>query len=427
MESRPRRASTRSRRVQRDASPEGFRRHKPDYWLLVLTALLLGVGLVVVYSISPGLAASQHISQNYFITKQLIAVALGLVAFGVAYYLPLKAWLRIATPLILLAAACSVAVMLTPVDSVHNAHRWIRLGGYSFQAVEVIKLAVLVWLASFLARQWRSGRLDEFTGTLQPLIILLAIVGVVVAKLQSDLGSAGVIVAMMVLMAYAAGVPLKRIAFFAGIVAVLAVLAIASSSYRRERLTTYFHPQTNCLTTGYQACQSLISVGSGGVFGLGLGYSVQAYGYQPEASNDSIFAIMAEKFGFVGTFATIVVYGVLITRLKRVISRIGDQFSRLLVVGVMSWISTQMIINVGAMIGLLPLKGITLPLISQGGTSLVFLAAALGLVFQISRYTSYNATEPSFSLAERRSAGYSFDGRRVGRSHNASLVARPRA
>ena len=416
-----------SRRGQANSSEAGTRRHKPDYWLLVLTALLLGVGLVVVYSISPGLAASQHISQNYFITKQLIAVLLGLFAFVAAYYTPVKAWLKFAIPLILLAVICSVAAIVSPVDAVHNAHRWVRLGGFSFQAVEIIKLAILVWLAAFLGRQWKSGQLDDFKATLQPLLLLLAIIAVVVAKLQSDLGSAGVIIVMMGVMAYVGGVPIKRIAMFAGIVAVVAVLAISSSGYRRERLATYLHPESNCLTTGYQACQSLISVGSGGVFGLGLGYSVQAYGYQPEASNDSIFAIMAEKFGFVGTFAIITVYGLLLARLKRIITRTSDQFSRLLVVGVMGWISTQVIINVGAMIGLLPLKGITLPLISQGGTSLVFLAAALGLVFQISRYTSYNAQEPSFSLAESRSNGYSFDGGRVRRPHNAPLVARPRA
>jgi hypothetical protein len=130
--------------------------------------------LIVVYSISPGLAASQHISQNYFITKQLVAVGLGLVAFALAYYLPLKTWLSGAVALLVLAGVCSIAVMLSPVDTVHNAHRWIRLGGFSFQAVEVIKLATLVWLAAFLARRWRGGRLDDFKATFQPLLILLA-------------------------------------------------------------------------------------------------------------------------------------------------------------------------------------------------------------------------------------------------------------
>jgi cell division protein FtsW len=258
------------------------------------------------------------------------------------------------------------------------------------------------------------------------LIVLLLLVGIVVAKLQSDLGSAGVIVVMMLVMAYVAGIPLKRILMFGGLAALLAVIAISSSAYRRDRLTTFLHPQKDCLTTGYQACQALISVGSGGILGMGLGYSVQAYGYVPEASNDSIFAIMAEKFGFIGTVMIMVIYGVFIGRLKRVAERTADMFLRLVVVGMMAWLSVQMIINVGAMVGLLPLKGITLPLISQGGTSLVFLTAALGIVFQISRYTSYSVVEPNITSNEAINTNNSFDGRRLRRPHNPSLVARPR-
>jgi cell division protein FtsW len=229
------------------------------------------------------------------------------------------------------------------------------------------------------------------------------------------------------LMAFVAGIPLKRVAMIGGLIILLAVIAISSSSYRRDRLATFLHPQSDCQNTGYQACQALISVGSGGVLGLGLGYSVQAYGYTPEASNDSIFAIMAEQFGFIGTVAIMVVYGVFIARLKRIVEHTADQFRRLLVVGVMAWLSTQMIINVGAMLGLLPLKGITLPLISQGGTSLIFLTAALGVVFQISRYTSYSIVEPKSEFNEPQTTNYSLERRGVRRPHNAALVARPRA
>jgi cell division protein FtsW len=412
--------------ARKASSDSSIRRHKPDYWVLVLSAFLLAVGLVVVYSISPGLAASQHISQSYFITKQLIAVGLGLVTFAIAAYLPLNVWLKASTPLAIAAVAGCLIVMFTPIDAVYQAHRWIRIGGFSFQIAELIKLALLVYLARFLAAKWRSGKLEDFNVTIRPLLILLVVIGFVMAKLQSDLGSAGVIIAMICLMSYTAGIPLKKIFLISGLIFILVFVSIASTSYRRERLTAFLHPQSNCQDSGYQACQALISVGSGGIFGLGLGYSVQAYGYLPEASNDSIFAIMAEKFGFIGTVMILVIYAAFITRLKQIAERTADQFSRLVVVGVMAWLSTQMIINVGAMIGLLPLKGITLPLISQGGTSLIFLTAALGLVFQISRYTSYNVTEPSTSLAEEKPSGNSFDGRRVGRPHNPALVARPR-
>jgi cell division protein FtsW len=402
------------------------RRHKPDYWLLILSALFLSIGFVVIYSISPGLAASQNVSQNYFITKQLIDVLLGLGIFAVAAFLPVSFWQRMTKPLVITAAAASVIVMFMPLDSVYQAHRWIRLGGLSFQVAELVKLALLVWTANFLAAQWRAGKLADFKSTLQPLLMILLAVGVVVAKLQSDLGSAGVMVAMLALMAFTVGVPMKKVAVIGLVIVVLMSAAIASSSYRRERLTTFLHPMSDCQDSGYQACQALKSVGSGGLFGLGLGYSVQAYGYLPEAANDSIFAIIAEKFGFIGSLSIVTLYAVFITRLKSIAARSADQFSRLLVVGIMAWFSVQMIINIGAMIGLLPLKGITLPLISQGGTSIIFLTAALGLVFQISRYTSYNEVEPKGNYEQGPYSNDSSNGRRVGRPHNAPLVTRPR-
>jgi cell division protein FtsW len=402
------------------------RRHKADYWVLILSALLLTIGLIVVYSISPGLAASQKISQNYFITKQLIAVTLGAFTFWVASTIRIDFWRRAAKPLAIIAAVGCLLVMVTPINAAYPAHRWIRLGGFSFQIAELIKLALLVYLASFISRQWRRGQVADTNTTLKPLIILLLVLGFVVAKMQSDLGSAGVMIAMIGAVAFTAGIPLRRIALFVSIVLLIGVIAISSSAYRRERLATYLHPQSNCQNSGYQACQALISVGSGGLLGLGLGYSVQAYGYLPEASNDSIFAIIAEKFGFIGSFLILIIYGVFISRLKYIIERTADPFSRLMVVGVMAWLSTQMIINIGAMIGLLPLKGITLPLISQGGTSLIFLTAALGIVFQVSRYTSYKVIEPDIYRNESTNYGNSNDGRGVRRPHNPHLVTRPR-
>jgi cell division protein FtsW len=379
---------------------------------------------VVVYSISPGLAASQGISQNYFITKQLIDVALGLTAFVLAAFLPSSWWWRVAGPLAVAAIVASALVMLVPTDALHPAHRWIRVGGFSFQVVELIKLALLVWTAKFLTLQWQGGKLGDFSGTLRTLLIVTLAAGVVVAGLQSDLGSAGVVIAIVGLMAYVSGIPLKKIGLIAGLISILLVLAIASSPYRRERLTTFLNPQADCQDSGYQACQSLISVGSGGLLGLGLGHSVQAYGYQPEAGNDSIFAIFAEKFGFIGSVALLVIYGALIYRLKLLITHSASQFNRLLAVGVLAWLSTQIIINVGAMLGILPLKGITLPYVSQGGTSLIFLTAALGMAFQISRYTSYSKIEPKIS--EAAAHNYSNGGRGLRRAHNPVTFARPR-
>jgi cell division protein FtsW len=403
------------------------RRHKPDYWLIILAALLLTIGLVVVYSISPGLSSSQGVSQSHFVIKQLIDVALGIAVFFVAAWAPASFWAKFAKPLAITAIVGSLIVLVTPIDAVYQAHRWIRLGSFSFQVAELIKLAILVGLAQFLAKRHKQGAVADFSAAIKPLIILLLLIGVVVAKLQSDLGSAGVMVAMMFVMAYVAGIPLKRVLTIGGLALMLVVIAVSSSGYRRDRLSTFLHPQKDCLTTGYQACQALISVGSGGLIGRGLGYSVQAYGYTPEASNDSIFAIIAEQVGFIGTLILMLIYGAFISRMKRIAERTPDMFQRLIVVGVMTWLAVQMIINIGAMVGLLPLKGITLPFVSQGGTSLVFLTAALGIVFQISRYTSYSVVEPTVKINEPANTNYSFDGRRLRRPHNPSLVARPRA
>jgi cell division protein FtsW len=289
------------------------------------------------------------------------------------------------------AGIATVLALIIPVNPAFPAHRWVRLGSLSFQSVELVKFAVMIWLAGFLAERIRHGRIGDTQSTLKPLGIALGLVAVAVAGIQSDLGSMGVIVAMMVIMAYVAGLPMKRILLIGGVIALVGVLAVSSTPYRRERLATFLHPQASCHDSGYQACQALIAVGSGGLIGLGLGSSVQAYGYLPEAANDSIFAIYAEKFGFIGSAVLLAVFVAFFARLRYIVERTGDDFSRLVVVGVLAWISTQMLINVGAMIGLLPLKGITLPFISYGGTSVVFMTAAVGLVFQISQYTSYSA------------------------------------
>jgi cell division protein FtsW len=379
--------------------------------------MLLGIGLVVVYSISPGLSASQGISQNYFISKQLINVSLGLAAFAFAAFFPVRRWLALTMPLALVALVASILVLFTPLNEAYQAHRWITIGGFSFQVAELIKLALLLWLARFLTDKWRQNQLSESR------LAILVMIGVLVAKFQSDLGSAAVMISMLGLMAYAAGLPLKYLGIIAATIVIFGALAILSSDYRRERVASYLNPGENCQTSGYQACQALISVGSGGVFGQGLGYGVQAYGYLPEASNDSIFAIMAEKFGFVGSSGILLIYGLFLRRLKLIATHSAEPFSRLVVVGLLAWFSTQMIINVGAMVGLLPLKGITLPLISQGGTSIVCLMAALGLTYQISRYTSYSQV---VQRAKSENNNYSPDGRRLRRAHNAPVVARPR-
>ncbi len=367
------------------------RRHRPDYWLLLLSCILLALGLIVVYTIGPGLAAQHNVGDNYYINRQLVAVLLGIGTFALCAYLPLSLWPRLEKPLLIASAGAALAVRIFG-EQINGAYRWIHIGGLSFQAVELIKFTFIIWLAGFLVQRLKEGSLDNWLKTFRPLLLALGVIGFVVAIMQRDLGSTGVLMAIMAAMCYIAGLPLKRVLQIGGVIAIATVLVLAvGPSYRRDRLFTFLHPEQDCLTTGYQACEALISVGSGGLFGLGLAKSVQAYGYQPEAANDSIFAIYAEKFGFLGVSILLGLFVAFFARLKRIIERAPDDYSRLIVTGVLAWLSTQAIINIGAMIGLLPLKGITLPFISYGGTSLIFVTAAVGLVFQISRYTGLEA------------------------------------
>lgn len=365
------------------------RRHKPDYMLVLISVLLLVIGLVVVYSISPGLAAQRNLGENYYITRQLTAILLGSVVFVIAANIPLNKWKSFQKPLIIGAAAATLVALVLPVTPEYPAHRWIRFGGLSLQSVELIKSALLVWLAAFLTERVQSRQISNLRITYKPLLVLLGVLGFVVAILQRDLGSAGVIIAILFVMVYVAGLPFKTILSAAVIIGIGFSLLVLPFSYRRDRVSTFLNPGQDCQSTGYQACQALIAVGSGGMFGKGLAHSVQAYGYLPEAANDSIFAIFAEKFGFLGSSMLITLFILFFTRLKNIMERAPDMFSRLLVAGVLAWLSTQAIINIGAMIGLLPLKGITLPFISYGGTSIIFVLAAVGLVFNISRYTTY--------------------------------------
>ncbi|MBP7857572.1 cell division protein FtsW [Candidatus Saccharibacteria bacterium] len=397
------------------ATTDALRRHRPDYWLVVIVAFLLAIGLTVVYSISPALT---ELRGGNYVEHQTVAIALSIVAFVVTSRIPLTQWRRWQWGLLGLAALGTMIALVTPPIPAYPQHRWIRLGSFSLQSVEILKFALLVGVSGFLASRARDKLVGNYRLTLKPIAVALGLVGFIVAFVQSDLVSAGVIVVMVTIMAFIAGLPMRRIMLIAAVVILGTIIAVSSTPYRRDRLNTYLHPEANCSTAaGHQACQALIAVGSGGMIGLGLGKSVQAYGYLPEAQNDSIFAIYAEKFGFIGSMVLLGLFVALFSRLRLIAERAPDTFSRLLVVGVLAWLSTQAIINIGAMIGLLPLKGITLPLISYGGTSVLFVGAALGLVFQVSYYTSFHARSGSAQSRKDRYE-YSSDRRRVGRAHH---------
>jgi cell division protein FtsW len=368
------------------------RKHRPDYGLVVIASILLGIGLVVMYSISPALAAQGGgVSSNYFVTKQFIATVLGLIVFIIASRIPLVLWERWQKLLIIVAFVLSFgAIIMGGMGS-----RWIPMGLFSFQPVELVKFTLIISGAGFLAQAAATGGISKLS-SLRPLLITFLAFSFIIIGLQRDLGSAFVLLCMMGIMAFMAGLPMKRLLIFAGIVLVIVTLAISSTAYRRDRFLTFLQPERDCVNSGYQACQALIAVGSGGILGLGVGRSIQAYGYLPESSNDSIFAIYAEKFGFVGAVILLGLIGSMLLRILNIMQRAPNKAAQLMCAGVFAWFSIQAMINIGAMVGLLPLKGITLPFISYGGTSLIFAMAALGIVFQISSYTSMRKSSLSY-------------------------------
>lgn len=397
----------RANRVDRvryeDVTTSQHRRHRPDYLLFIIVLTLLIIGVVVVFAIGPALGLSNNVSSSFYSSRQIIAIVLSLIVFFVTSRIPLSNWRQWHKPLLVVAALATLVAFIMPANPQYPAHRWIRLGSFSFESVELLKFAVLIWLAGFLSDRIKAGLITDKRSTFWPLVVTILIIGVFVAGVQSDFGSTVVMMAMIAAMAFIAGMPFKRLILVGGILTIGGILAISTVPYRRERLMAFIHPTANCQGSDYQACQALISVGSGGIIGLGLGRSVQAYGYLPEAANDSIFAIYAEKFGFIGVAILLGLFLMLFSRLKTIAMRAPDNFSRLFVVGVLVWLSVQSMINIGAMIGLLPLKGITLPFVSYGGTSVVFAMAAMGVIFQISRYASHvNETDGRRSAREDR-------------------------
>ncbi len=374
-----RRRSIRSLAVE---SGEG-RVHRPDYVFGLTVAVISVLGLIVMYSISPAIAALKEEPSSFYFTRHAMFFAIGIIAFMVTTSLSTKMLKRLIVPLIVASAGISVIVLaLGGVGA-----RWVQLSGLSFQPAELIKFTMVISLAYFLNQRIESKEIHVFQKTLRVVLIAVALVAGVMVVLQRDLGSTAVLVAIVGVMLFMAHVPIKPLVIGFLAVVVLASLAIVSTPYRRDRFQTFMNPERDCQTEGYHACQALIAVGSGGLVGLGIQNSVQAYGYLPESATDSIFAIYAEKFGFVGAMILLALYTVLLTRMFVIMQRAPNYFMRLIVAGVIAWIGFQATINIGAMLGLLPLKGITLPLISYGGTSIMFILASLGVVFRISRYT----------------------------------------
>jgi len=349
--------------------------------LMLVTFLLVVYGLVMAYSASAAEAYFQYGNSFYFFGRQALWVVLGVGTMGVLSRVDYSWYRKVAVPFAGLALAGLVLVLVPSLGtSINGARRWLIVGGQSLQPSEFAKLAAVILIATLIVKRPR-GVLD-LKGFLR-----LAAIGIVPAAglimLEPDLGTTLVLVTAVVTLLVAAGAPLRYLfgLVVAGVVAVLALIAV--EPYRLERLMTFFDPWKDPQDTGYQATQSLISIASGRVFGVGLGNSVQKFGFLPEQTTDMITGIIGEELGLIGLLVLLALYVALAWACFRIALDCKDLFGKLLATGITAIVIGQACINVGAALGLVPLTGVPLPLVSVGGTSMLVVLAGLGILLNI--------------------------------------------
>ena len=362
------------------------RKLKSDRLLFLTTLLLLAVSVVMVYSASKVLAAEKYGQPNLFLVKQAVFVVIGLAVMFMTMRIDYERYRdpRVILPLVGITLLALLAVLIVG-PKINGARRWFAVAGVGIQPSELAKLAVIVFTAAVLER--RMDRIGELTYALGPIVFLLVpVLGLIL--LQKDLGSTVAVLAIVCVMVFAAGLPLR----YAGLAAIPIVAGIAAAvmfePYRIRRLVAFWNPWDYRLGEGYHVVQSLIAVGSGGVAGRGLGYSVQKLFYLPYPHTDFIFAVLAEELGLIGASLMVACFCLITWRGLRTVSRAPDAFGAFLALGLTTMIAVQAFINISVVLGLLPTKGIPLPFLSAGGSSLIISLAGMGVLLNISQRAS---------------------------------------
>ncbi len=348
-----------------------------DRWFVGIVLFLSFFGVLMVYDSSVAIAIRDFGDQYYYAREQLKWLGIGILAMVVLSRIDYHKWYALALPALLGTMGLLMAVFLPGIGvRALGANRWLNFGVFVLQPAELAKLVLVIYFAAwFSARE--KGRFGAF------LLLTGIIFGLVI--LQPNLGTGIIIIAIALVMYFLSGASVKHFALLIPVVVIGVALLAVSSPYRFGRLTTFLHPESDPLGASYQIRQVLLSLGSGGVTGIGIGKSRQKYEYLPEANTDSIFAIIGEETGFVGTTFVIGAFAFFVWRGFLVASRATDPFGKLLAAGIAAWVGIQSVLNIGAMTALVPLTGIPLPFISYGGSSLVILLAASGIVLNISR------------------------------------------
>jgi cell division protein FtsW len=353
-----------------------------DRWLFVITLLLVFIGLIMVFSASAVMAKERYGSPYTFLLRQAMWAVAGLITMLVAMRIDYR---RLKHPAIVFSLLGMTTLMLISVfflDRAHNTHRWIHWGAFSFQPSEVAKPALILFLAYFL--ETRAKSMDDWRNTLLPAVLpTLVFLGLIV--FQPDLGTAIACAGITVCILYVAGMRLRYFGYaFLAAIPALYVL-IFHVSYRRDRILAFWNPYSDPQGRGFHIIQSLIAVSTGGITGLGLMESKQKLFYLPEPHTDFIFAVTAEEFGLFGSILLALLFAVFLWRGLRTAIRSEDLFGKFLAVGITSMVVLQAFINISVVLGLMPTKGIPLPFVSYGGSSLFVTLACVGVLLNITR------------------------------------------
>lgn len=368
-----------------------LRKKRPDYWLALAIFALVLFGLIAIYSVSKyySLQITDGETDKFYLTKQLTWVTIGVVIWFVFQGIEYRFWQKQTKYMFFATLILLILPLLFGHNNERSSTRWVSIAGQQFQPSELAKLTLIFYLSG-----WFSS-LNEQSGAKfksLPFFLLMGLISVLMLH-QKDFGTLSVLLGIAGAMYIIAGASVSNLLGGAGLAGALFWLAIKIEPYRLKRFTTFLNPDSDPLGSGYHIHNALIAIGSGGLWGMGFGQSKQKYLYLPEAHTDSIFAIIAEELGFLRASLVILLVGFVGMRGFRVAKHAPDAYSSLLATGITTWLIWQAFVNIGAMLSLLPLTGVPLPFISYGGSSLLILLAASGILINVSKYATYDKTK----------------------------------
>ncbi len=384
------RSATRNRHPTAKAAPDGRgprrpigRRTSMFLALFVTTTVLVTLGAIMVLSASAAISIEDTNSAWTLFRRQLMWTSLGAVVMLFLMRIDYRVWRKAARPAMVLCLLMLVAVIIPGVGiKVNGATRWLGLGSLTFQPSELVKLTLVLFVADILARPARS--MTSSRSTTRPVVVVaLTVVGLLM--LEPHLGATMIVLAIVTSMLFLAGAPIRRMVGLGATVGSIGLLGIIASPWRRDRLLVFLHPGADPNGAGYQPLQSLHAITSGGLSGVGLGESRAKWGFLPYAHTDFIFAILAEELGLIGATFVVGAFAVIGVAGFKAALRAPDRFGMLLAVGITTWIVFQAVLNIGAVMAVLPVTGVTLPFMSFGGSSVVMTMAAMGVLLNIAR------------------------------------------